>query len=93
MPELNNCYEKHQDCPTRHSSELPRRVLDVGSPSEMSCRLRLYQPERNQTGEYVALSYCWGPAGQNLVTTTSNIDLHLDAINKDQLPKAISDAI
>ncbi|KAK3984435.1 heterokaryon incompatibility protein-domain-containing protein [Cladorrhinum sp. PSN332] len=91
---IDDCLENHKQCPRRKIPKLPRRVLDLGlgGVSKAPSRLRLYQSKENEEAEYVALSYCWGQ-NQDLVTKTTNLSSHLDAIPEARLPKTIFDAI
>ncbi|KAK4220666.1 heterokaryon incompatibility protein-domain-containing protein [Podospora fimiseda] len=72
----------------RELPELPRRILDVNSG------VRLYEPDEHTRAEYVALSYCWGPNKQSLLTAKKNrLDHIVNGISHDKLPRTIADAI
>lgn len=78
----------HQACQSRRlkSSILPTRVLEVDGTA---CRLH---ETCSETGDYVALSYCWGaPQPQKL--TTSNLETYKNRIDIGELPKTIQEAI
>ena len=44
-------------------------------------------------GHFAALSYCWGLPPFGLVTTTSSLEQHFNAINASKLSKTIHDAV
>lgn len=84
---LNECQDNHRRCPRRCDHPLPRRVIDLNSPT-----LRLYQSGPNEKGLYATLSYCWGGVAQ-LTTAVANLQDHLQSIDPARLPKTIKDAI
>lgn len=62
--------------------------------SDASIHARLVEPERDHHARYVALSYCWGPAQWNVLTTTeSNYAQHCRDIPIDQAAKTLRDAM
>lgn len=76
-------------------TELPTRVLDVGSPN---LYLHCHEGEENRPkGKYITLSHCWGadPNQRPLRTTDNNIDAHRQGkgLEFDRLPKTFQDAI
>lgn len=87
-----HCREKHTKCSPPEAATLPTRVLDV---EEDTALRRVFLRDTNKTpGEYAALSYCWGPGDPGLVTTTENVQQHLnEGIPIDDLPRTIQDAI
>ncbi|KAK1754757.1 heterokaryon incompatibility protein-domain-containing protein [Echria macrotheca] len=89
---LRVCLDTHKDCNTHHPGTLPKRVLDVGNPSEENSRIRLYEPSPGLEGQYLCLSHCWGTI-PFLQTSTSNLDDHRREIPWDQLPATFQDAI
>jgi hypothetical protein len=81
--------EGHENCLIRNSPRLPTRVIYVGHGS---LDVRLYESKIGETGEYIALSYCWG--GPQAVTTTREaIDRYTTGIDVSSLPQTIRDAI
>lgn len=84
---LNKCQDEHDSCPRRCEAPLPRRVLDLEAST---LRLRLSSP--NEKGAYATLSYCWGGVIQ-LITTATNIQEHVQAIDPASLPRTITDGI
>lgn len=69
---------------------LPSRVIDVGPP-DGSQHPRLLE-SRGQTGEYIALSHCWGTA-QVLTTTQRSMEKRLARIPLLTMPKTFRDAV
>lgn len=71
---------------------MPTRVIDVGEEGE---REPFLIESNGQTGQYVALSYCWGNPKFNDVfkTTTQNYDKHKRCIEFESLPRTLQDAI
>ncbi|CAM1509633.1 Fc.00g033720.m01.CDS01 [Cosmosporella sp. VM-42] len=89
MGNLQSCLREHALC-QQPTSTLPRRVIEVGTIE--SPTIRLFEPNPDTTGSYVALSYCWG--NRNLVTTTtSTIEQLKSGIEVAKLPKTLQDAV
>ncbi|KAF6811398.1 heterokaryon incompatibility protein [Colletotrichum musicola] len=87
-----NCRLKHTECSPPVNATLPTRVLDVEKGMKLK-RVFLLETQRC-AGEYAALSYCWGPGDPGLVTTTENVQEHLnEGIPIDDLPQTLQDAI
>ena len=91
-----------QASPPVDGSFLPTRLLDLGSEGSPSLRLIVTKDDEEITGadaprrRYAALSYCWGPAVEarkQLLTTKDNVEIHLSGIERDKLPRTISDAV
>ena len=59
--------------------------------SEGTVYLREF-PLRPVGADYIALSYCWGPAG-NIKTLKGNIDSHRSGLAVAHLPKTLQDAV
>lgn len=90
---LENCISSHSLCQRTHDSRpLPTRVINVGSAEGQEPYL--YE-SRGQTGQYVALSYCWGDSKTNklLKTTSDNLEEHKRHINFASLPQTLKDAL
>ncbi|KAK0647057.1 heterokaryon incompatibility protein-domain-containing protein [Cercophora newfieldiana] len=89
---LRECLETHPACrrtaPTT-CGKLPLRVIDLGD-SQKGPRLRVTDP--GETGDYVALSYCWG-GPQPSCTTTKTAARYLKAIRTEDQPQTIQDAM
>ncbi|KAI9154740.1 HET-domain-containing protein [Paramyrothecium foliicola] len=89
------CDEKHAQCrvgkqsgPSMANPKLPTRVLDVGNEDESPYLL----VSNGLTGEYVALSHCWGGYSQNM-TTKATYKANQQRIDMASLPKTFQDAI
>jgi hypothetical protein len=89
---LNDCISgsgKHQVCgKTEDAPLLPTRVVDVGSSDADVC---LHVSYPRETGNYVALSHCWG-GKVPIMTTTSNIHEFMQRL-PSEMPKTFADAI
>lgn len=60
-------------CGPFDGAELPLRVIEVSGDDDASLQARLVEPQRNDPHAcYVALSYCWGPAKWNTLTTVQD---------------------
>jgi hypothetical protein len=71
---------------------LPTRVVDVGPPDGLQ-KPQLLE-SRGLSGQYFALSHCWGPPENHpLMTTKSNLSAHISGISLEALPKVYRDAI
>lgn len=84
---LAQCQDVHESCPRRRDRTLPRRVINVESPTPC-----LYHSDPDEEAEYAALSYCWGGVSQP-TTTRANLQDHLQSIHPARLPKTVTDAI
>lgn len=92
---ISSCSEQNCSCQATRVPLLPRRVLQIshGSASESSkVSVKLYESQKNEIAEYVALSYCWG-GPQKTITTTENLAAHKVGLAQEFLPQAIQDAI
>ncbi|KAF2827622.1 HET-domain-containing protein [Ophiobolus disseminans] len=87
---LNNCQEGHEICHKR-TATLPTRVIDVGTKSPIKL-VKLYWSDVDETGQYAALSYCWG-GHQPLTTTTSTAQDITDGLLFSRLPRTLQDAM
>lgn len=91
---LHECRHSHLHCGTESMRELrllPSKVIDIGTRFPIRT-IKLHWTEEGETGEYVALSYCWG-GSQSLITTTATAQEFTDGIPTSKLPKTIVDAI
>lgn len=69
---------------------LPTRVIEVGNAGDE--RLRLSETRGNRTGQYTALSYCWG-SDQQLKTMCANIQAMRSGLLLSELPRTLADAV
>ncbi|KAF1809705.1 HET-domain-containing protein [Eremomyces bilateralis CBS 781.70] len=88
---LQGCRSSHPECDHASVRSLPTRVLDVQGVD--STRVFLCHTA-NLAGEYIALSYCWGPPPKGIQTTKENLHEHQNAgLLIEDLPPTIRDAI
>ena len=79
----------HRNCLQQSDGPLPKIVIEVASPdSPTPCRL---MESGDLSGEYAALSYCWGE--QSYVLTTENKKDLMIELDESRLPQTILDAI
>lgn len=88
--QLDKCSQEHEEC-KQDSPFLPTRVLDLGS-SVTAQHVKIVEPPSGTPGKYIALSYCWGDGG-GLKAIRSNLSKLLRAVDEDELPATIRDAI
>ncbi|KAK0117211.1 hypothetical protein ONS96_013045 [Cadophora gregata f. sp. sojae] len=89
---LKTCVDSHPACSSETLKALPTRVLDVGVAGT---RDPFLVESRGQSGEYVALSYCWGdPRFHNVLKTTADTyEKHLERIAFNAMPRTLQDAV
>jgi hypothetical protein len=87
---LDDCQDQHQYCPKRCTPKLPKRVLAIAMDGDDSLRLHVSQKE--ERGEYAALSYCWG-GDQQFKTTRSSISAYTKSMSLHLLPNTLRDAV
>jgi hypothetical protein len=89
-----------RDCTTQHTSrdsgdetQLPQRVLDVslGCQPTSPPFIRLCEP-KGEKGRYITLSHRWR-AHQPLMTTSENLERHLNAIPLADLADSFLEAV
>ncbi|KXH50461.1 heterokaryon incompatibility protein [Colletotrichum nymphaeae SA-01] len=86
---IRNCDETHPLCKPQ-SPTMPTRVIYVGNAEDT--QVRLVETAQIHPTPYTALSYCWGKSG-NFVTTKVTIDDHKKALNVDDFPQTVRDAV
>jgi hypothetical protein len=80
---LTQCLEQHPACESARSG-LPRRVIDVGDPSDTPNAVRLYESQ-GENAKYICLSYRW-PETAPVQLLRRNSDQFKAAIPYDELP-------
>ncbi|KAJ4387278.1 hypothetical protein N0V93_007867 [Gnomoniopsis smithogilvyi] len=97
---LHHCDEKHHCMKEQKYSKvperLPTRVIDVGRDGTNSIRLLDNTIEDSGiTGRYIALSHCWGKAGDkgHFCTSKLNIEERKAHISYEELPASFQDAV
>ncbi|KAK4448868.1 heterokaryon incompatibility protein-domain-containing protein [Podospora aff. communis PSN243] len=88
---LKNCLENHA-CGHRSDTELPTRILDVGSVDETNIRLLETRTGSIKTGQFVALSYCWG-THPPFVTTPTTLESRMSGFDVKLMPQTLRDAV
>jgi len=89
---IDECVETHSNCPSDTQSELPTRVIDVGSDVSPP-KLHI---ANGQVAKYIALSHCWGDAlksSQTIKTTHNTFAQWQTEIPWALLSKTFQDAI
>ncbi|RYP33575.1 hypothetical protein DL767_004690 [Monosporascus sp. MG133] len=88
---LETCQKEHpKPCPGSEPSELPTRVVNVGTNAGGDAPRIEYS--QGQKGSYVALSHCWGAKIDTLLTTQTEATF-LQALPLDSLSANFRDAI
>jgi Heterokaryon incompatibility protein (HET) len=72
-----------------HDVPLPTRLVHIPRNPDKQLRLRV---SKGLTGQYVALSYCWG-RGEVFKTTSAEYGARLDGFEAGMLPQTIQDAV
>ncbi|PVH77992.1 HET-domain-containing protein, partial [Cadophora sp. DSE1049] len=85
---LGDCNRDHPECHIRCETQLPTRVIDVGS----FCSSPFLYVSGGRVAPYVTLSHCWGGTIE-VRCTPSNIDRYQDEICFSDLPLTLRDAI
>ena len=88
---ITACLQSHESCGSNVMPALPTRLLDLQADAT-SAGVRLHVPASGATGQYAALSYCWG-GSYNLRTTSENLTTHMDFIPDSDLPLTVLDAV
>ncbi|CZR61871.1 uncharacterized protein PAC_11768 [Phialocephala subalpina] len=90
---LSDCLENHPSCLgdfAEYSEYLPQRVLEVSSSDGLPI-LKLTQTT-GMTGQFAALSHCWGGHG-GFRTYKSSLQSHMISIDPSLLSKTVFDAV
>ncbi|KAK3356722.1 heterokaryon incompatibility protein-domain-containing protein [Lasiosphaeria hispida] len=94
---VNDCMQHHPACASvplasgSLANEFPSRLLDVGADESSTTCILVNRADAR--GEYVALSYCWGPLAQQLRTLNSNLVDHMTSINLNDMPLTLRQAV
>jgi hypothetical protein len=88
---LHRCTSSHGEaCALDKQAPLPTRLVHV--PSEADGLLKLCHT-KGMTGQYVALSYCWGQGCVTFTTTKETLEDRLSGFRIDELPTLLQDAV
>jgi hypothetical protein len=88
---LRECVEEHAKCKPieKGPTLLPTRVVDIGSALTQP---RLYISGDNETGEWAALSYCWG-SDSHFTLTAASLNRLRSGIPLSDFPPTLQDAV
>ncbi|KAL5376391.1 hypothetical protein DPSP01_010501 [Paraphaeosphaeria sporulosa] len=91
---LTECNTYHPRCNNSNalSTQLPTRVIDVGSLQTDETTIRLLETGGQKTGSYAALSHCWG-GSSHVCSTLSTLPIYTSKIEMSILPKTFADAV
>jgi hypothetical protein len=89
---IQSCEKYHTSCSKRNASPFrPSRLIDLEALCEPG-NARLVVSEDYRSGEYAALSYCWGEDQQTMLLTTTVLDDWPERIPTEDLPPLLKDA-
>jgi len=88
---IKECDAKHRKCLPGHRSDLPKRVLDIGSDGSNN-PIRLHESTPGEKAKYVCLSHCWGKHVP-LTTTPSTLAARKRQIELSDMPPTFRDAV
>ncbi|OAL56489.1 HET-domain-containing protein [Pyrenochaeta sp. DS3sAY3a] len=86
---IEQCEEQHAICREPSLSQLPTRVIDVGSETQDA---HLFIPSNGEKARYATLSHCWGKA-RPLTLTRETLDQYCSAMPLIYMPKTFQEAI
>jgi hypothetical protein len=86
---IHECLDNHKHCQINNDAFLPSRVIDV---DKAGVDPKLHVSAANESGPYIALSYCWG-GPQTSQTTRANLEKYKSSMNFQSLPQTLKDAI
>lgn len=84
------CQNSHPECSAIVKNKLPKRVIDVGLFGDTRSP-RVYE-SRAETGQWAALSHCWGMTVTTKLTLATYVE-RMQGISMAALPKNFRDAI
>ncbi|KAI0600392.1 HET-domain-containing protein [Biscogniauxia sp. FL1348] len=88
---MRACEREHVHCPPRHSTALPKRVLEIADDS-VSLYISGNEDAQKEDQRYVALSYRWGN-DFSLKLTRNTMDTFIEGISISELPATLRDAV
>ncbi|KAK5634665.1 hypothetical protein RRF57_010378 [Xylaria bambusicola] len=90
---LKCCLTSHPQCQQSRPMTLPTRLLHIVKDSETDFHVQLVATEEGHTGQYAALSYCWG-GPQSLQLTKNTVHKFLrKPIEWQAFPAGLIDAV
>jgi hypothetical protein len=88
---LQECELNHPHCKPNMDG-LPKRLINVGSPTQSFPNLVYTEDLDPQSVRYATLSYCWGKS-KTFTTTKATESSYLKKIPLESLPQTIRDAL
>ncbi|KAG4436079.1 hypothetical protein IFR05_008435 [Cadophora sp. M221] len=90
---LKNCDTHHEKFKCKHirSNFLPTRLLDVGEVG--STTIQLYETQKTDSLDYIALSHPWGTKPPLFCTYPNNVEDHKKGIDVATLTSTFQDAV
>lgn len=91
---LLECDRNHPNCGSSNANRapLPTRLIDVGAKD--SSAVKLYETQRGDNFQYLALSHPWGPdSTTHFCTFRDNLARHIEGIKIRELPATFQDAV
>ncbi|KAI0432011.1 HET-domain-containing protein [Xylaria sp. FL1042] len=90
---LQLCLTSHPQCKQSRPRVLPTRLLHIRKNRENNLHVQLVSTIEGHTGEYAALSYCWGGPQPLQLTKNSVHNFLQQPIERRDLPKGLDDAV
>ncbi|KAH7118579.1 hypothetical protein B0J13DRAFT_458258 [Dactylonectria estremocensis] len=88
---LETCKASHGECQrmfqATNNKQYPSRLIDVGQENPF------LTDNVDASARYAALSYCWGPPHETLLTTQATLEAHKERIALSCLPNTLRDAV
>ncbi|KAI1422805.1 HET-domain-containing protein [Xylaria sp. FL1777] len=90
---LQLCLTSHPRCQQSRPRVLPTRLLHIKKDRETNLHLQLVNTIKGHTGDYAALSYCWGGPQPLQLTKSTVHNFLLQSLDRRALPKGLNDAV
>ncbi|KAI0534499.1 HET-domain-containing protein [Xylaria digitata] len=90
---LKLCLTSHPQCQQSNPRVLPSRLLRINKAGASSHHVQLVATLEGHTGEYAALSYCWGGPQPLQLTKDTVENLLQQPIDSRALPRGLNDAV
>ncbi|CZS90605.1 uncharacterized protein RAG0_01630 [Rhynchosporium agropyri] len=87
---LKTCLESHGSICRAQLSKLPFRLLDTGHANTSIISIHI---SKDEFGECLALSHCWGNCTQTSLTKEANISARRNGFPLSTIPKSFRDAV
>ncbi|KAF2973247.1 hypothetical protein GQX73_g249 [Xylaria multiplex] len=90
---LKLCLTSHPQCQQSGPRVLPSRLLRISKAGVSSYHVQLITTPEGHTGDYAALSYCWGGPQPLQLTKNTVENLLQQPIDSRALPQGLNDAV